>query len=67
MSSYERGLELEKLITKLFKAKGYDATHNVKSFLDSFDWKKFEKWLLREKREKLLGKFLIMLSGIIRC
>lgn len=30
MSSYEKGLELEELITKLFKAKGYDAKHNIK-------------------------------------
>jgi len=30
VSSYERGLELEKLVTRLFKAKGYNARHNVK-------------------------------------
>ena len=28
--SYERGLELEKLVTKLFQSKGYDAKHNIK-------------------------------------
>ena len=27
---YEKGLELEKLVTELFKSKGYDARHNVK-------------------------------------
>jgi hypothetical protein len=26
----DRGLELEKLVANLFKAKGYDAKHNVK-------------------------------------
>ena len=30
MSSYKKGLELEKLIAKLFKVKGYETKHNVK-------------------------------------
>lgn len=28
--SYERGLELEKLVARLFRSKGYDVKHNVK-------------------------------------
>jgi len=30
MSSYERGLALEELVAKIFRAKGYDVKHNVK-------------------------------------
>ncbi|MCD6126578.1 MAG: restriction endonuclease, partial [Thaumarchaeota archaeon] len=30
MSSYERGLALEELVAKIFRAKGYDVKHNIK-------------------------------------